>query len=269
MLHGLRELYRHRALVVVLTSRELKARYRGSVLGFVWSLLNPLLMLVVYTIVFQLVLPNRSPATRPYALFLFCGLLPWNWLAASLTDAANSLPTHGSLLKKILFPAEVLPTVSVLAQGAHFLLALPVLLVALMAGALGFFAPGVRVGLPILQVPLLLLLQGVFLLGLGFLLAALTVHFRDVRDVLATVLSLWFFATPILYALPEVKTGALVRLLSLNPVGPLFAAWHDALFYGRWVPWATWLVITAMSLGVFVVGYAFFDRLRDSYPEAV
>lgn len=269
MLHGLRDLYRHRALVAILTSRELKARYRGSVLGFVWSLLNPLLMLVVYTIVFQLVLPNRSPATRPYALFLFCGLLPWNWLSASLTDAASSLPTHGSLLKKILFPAEVLPTVSVLAQGAHFLLALPVLLVALMAGALGFFAPGVPVGLPILQVPLLLLLQGVFLLGLGFFLAALTVHFRDVRDVLATVLSLWFFATPILYALPEVKTGTLVRLLYLNPVGPLFAAWHDALFYARWIPPTTWLAITAMSLGAFLIGYGFFDRLRDSFAEAV
>src|ERR1700704_1851964 len=98
MLTSLRDLYRHRALVGVLTARELKARYRGSALGFFWSLLNPLLMLGVYTAVFQYIFPSRNPATRPYALFLFCGLLPWNWLASSLTDASASLIVHGGLL---------------------------------------------------------------------------------------------------------------------------------------------------------------------------
>ena len=91
------DLYRHRALIGVLTSRELKARYRGSVLGYFWSLLNPLLMLAVYALVFEVLLPNRSPGTSPYALFLFTGLLPWNWLASSLTDAASSLLVSGAL----------------------------------------------------------------------------------------------------------------------------------------------------------------------------
>ncbi|MFI5198735.1 MAG: ABC transporter permease, partial [Thermoanaerobaculia bacterium] len=117
MLKNLAGLWRHRALAHVLVARELKARYRGSVLGFFWSLLNPLLMLAVYAIVFAVIFTGRGPATSPYAIFLFSGLLPWTWLSSSLTDAAASLTTHGALLKKILFPAEVLPLVAVLAQG--------------------------------------------------------------------------------------------------------------------------------------------------------
>ena len=135
MIDGLRDFFRHRALVGVLVSRELKARYRGSVLGFFWSLLNPLLMLTVYSIVFQFILPNRSESTRPYAVFLFCGLLPWNWFSSAVSDSAASLLTHGALLKKILFPAEVLPAVAVLSQGIHFVLALPILLAELVLGA--------------------------------------------------------------------------------------------------------------------------------------
>ena len=269
MLSRLRDLYRHRALVAVLTARELKARYRGSVLGFLWSLLNPLLMLAVYTVVFQLIFPNRAAGTRPYALFLFTGLLPWNWLSAALADSSASLPTHGALLRKVLFPAEVLPAVAVLAQGIHFVLALPVLLVALVAGSAGLFDAPVALGAPLLQVPFLLALEGLFLLGVGLLLAALTVHFRDIKDLLGTALSLWFFATPVLYALPELHSPRLAAVLRWNPVAPLFAAWHDALFYGKWVPARTWGAVVLVSLAAFLLGYALFDRLRDSYAEAV
>ena len=269
MLKSLADLYRHRALIGVLTARELKARYRGSVLGFFWSLLNPLLMLGVYTVVFQFIFPSKNPSTRPYALFLFCGLLPWNWLASALTDASNSLIAHGGLLKKILFPAEVLPVVAVLAQTVHFLLALPILFAGLLAGRLGLFEPAVPLGLPLLQLPFLLVLQGVFILGLGLLLAALTVHFRDVKDLLQTAISLWFFGTPILYVLPDLKSPRLEALLRLNPAAPLFSAWHDTLFFGRWVSAGTWLYLSAMAALAFVLGYAFFDRLRDSFPEAV
>ena len=265
----LRDLWRHRALVGVLVAREVKARYRGSVLGFFWSLLNPLLMLAVYTLVFQLLLPNRSPSTSPYALFLFCGLLPWNWLASSITDSAASLLTHGALLRKILFPAEVLPAVAVLAQGVHFLLALPVLLAALLAGAFGAFGPAVPLGWALVQVPLLLLLEALLLLGVGFFLAALTAHFRDVKDLLQTALSVLFFATPILYTLKDLPKARATALLALNPLAPLFSAWHDALFYGRFSPPGTWGSAAAVSLVSLALGWAFFDRLRDSFPEAV
>lgn len=269
MLKNLAGLWRHRALAAVLVSRELKARYRGSVLGFFWSLLNPLLMLAVYTVVFAFIFPGRSPSTSPYALFLFTGLLPWNWLAGGLTDAASSLTTNGALLKKILFPAEVLPLVAVAAQGVHFLLALPVLAVGLGLGALGVFGAPVPLGLPVAQAAPLFFLEGVFIAGLGLFLAALTVHFRDVKDILATALSLWFFATPILYDLADIRSERLRAALLWNPAAPFFEAWRDAFFRAAWIAPGRWALLLALSLGAFLLGYALFDRLRDSFPEAV
>ncbi len=269
MLKNLADLWRHRALAAVLVSRELKARYRGSVLGFFWSLLNPLLMLAVYTVVFAFIFPSRSPSTSPYALFLFTGLLPWNWLAGGLTDAASSLTTHGALLRKILFPAEVLPVVAVAAQGVHFLLALPILAVGLVLGALGVFGAPVPLGLPVAQAVPLVFLEGVFIAGLGLFLAALTVHFRDVKDILSTALSLWFFATPVLYVLPDIRAERLRTVLSWNPAAPFFEAWRDAFFRAAWIAPERWGVLLALSLGAFLLGYALFDRLRDSFPEAV
>ncbi|MGZ6988981.1 MAG: ABC transporter permease, partial [Thermoanaerobaculia bacterium] len=251
MLKNLAGLWRHRALAYVLVARELKARYRGSVLGFFWSLLNPLLMLAVYAVVFAVIFTGRGPATSPYALFLFSGLLPWNWLSSSLTDAAASLTTHGALLKKILFPAEVLPLVAVLAQGLHFVFALPVLLAGLVLGALGAFGPSIPLGWPLVQAVPLFVLEGVFVAGVGLLLAALTVHFRDVKDLLATALSLWFFATPILYTLTDVKQERVRALLLLNPAAPFFDGWHDALFYARWIEPSRWGLLLAIACVTF------------------
>jgi len=111
-----------------LTLRELKARYRGSVLGFVWSFVNPLLLLLVYSFVFTFVMPaSHDPRIEPFALFMFCGILPWTWFSSSLLESSNSLIAGGNLIKKVLFPAEVLPIVSVLANMVHFLLGLLVL----------------------------------------------------------------------------------------------------------------------------------------------
>src|SRR3979490_745545 len=126
MWNNLANLIRYRGLIQSLVARELKARYRGSVLGFVWSFINPLLLLSIYSFVFAVLLPNlHSPKTEPYALFMFCGILPWTWFSASLTEAAGSLISGGNLIKKVLFPAEVLPLVSVLANMLHLMLGLP------------------------------------------------------------------------------------------------------------------------------------------------
>src|SRR5215510_14188388 len=129
MIAQARTLFRYRLLIQSLVGRELKARYRGSVLGFFWSFVNPLLMLVTYTLVFTVILPGRhSPALEPYFLFFFCGILPWTWFSSSLLESAGVLIAGGNLIKKVLFPAEVLPVVTVLANLVQFLLGLPVLL---------------------------------------------------------------------------------------------------------------------------------------------
>src|SRR5712671_3746260 len=131
MWHNLSQLLRYRGLIRSLVARELKARYRGSVLGFFWSFINPLLLLLVYTFVFTYVMPPPK-GTDPYPLFMFCGLLPWTWFASSLMESSGVLISGGNLIKKVLFPAEILPIVTVTANMIHFFLALPILVVFLI-----------------------------------------------------------------------------------------------------------------------------------------
>jgi lipopolysaccharide transport system permease protein len=125
MLQNLAALFRYRGLIQTLVARDLKARYRGSVLGFFWSFINPLLLLLIYSFVFTTVLPGlHPPEMEPYALFMFCGILPWTWFSSSLLESSSTLIAGGNLIKKVLFPAEVLPIVTVLANMVHFFLGL-------------------------------------------------------------------------------------------------------------------------------------------------
>src|SRR5258706_298767 len=177
MFANLAQLVRYRGLIQSLVARELKARYRGSVLGFLWSFINPLLLLSIYTFVFTVVLPNTAAGLRPYALFMFCGILPWNWFSSSLTEAAGSLVAGGNLIKKVLFPAEILPLVNVFANMAHFFLGLLILVVFLVAYR-HWPDP-----LDLLWFPVVVVVQLVFTSALALFLSALTVHFRDIRDL--------------------------------------------------------------------------------------
>src|SRR6186997_3612905 len=132
MLRNLARLGRYRGLIQSLVARELKARYRGSILGFFWSFFNPLLLLLVYSIVSKYLQAAHDARVEPYALFMFCGILPWTWFASSLTEASGVLISGGNLIKKVLFPAEILPIVTVTSNMVHFFLALPILVVFLI-----------------------------------------------------------------------------------------------------------------------------------------
>jgi ABC-type polysaccharide/polyol phosphate export permease len=265
MWRNLGRLIRHRSLIQSLVARELTARYRGSVLGFFWSFVNPLLLLLIYALVFGVLLPNR--AVEPYALFLFCGILPWTWFSASLLESSSSLVAGGNLIKRVLFPAEVLPIVSVLANMVHFFLGGLVL----TAFLVGFRHLPDWEGLPWLVV--VILIQLLLTLGLALLLSALTVHFRDVRDLLGNLLTLGFWATPIVYpwTLAELRDqGWFQWLLRLNPFAPIVIAYQELLFFdGPYRQWPALLATGAMALLVLLAGYWVFDRLRDSFAEVV
>jgi ABC-type polysaccharide/polyol phosphate export permease len=263
---NLRTLVGYRALIQSMVARDLKARYRGSVLGFLWSFVNPLLLLLVYTFVFSIVMPGaRAVGVEPreYPVFMFCGLLPWAWFSSSLLESSTVLISGGNLIRKVLFPAEVLPLVTVVAGLVNFCLGLPILF--------GFV---VYFGVPILWTDLLWLpaivaVQLTLTLGLALFLSALTVHFRDVRDLLSNLLMLWFFATPILYPLQAVPPGAR-WMMQINPVAHLAMAYQQVLFTpGPFADWGRLLAVAGGSVLVLVAGYAFFDRLRDTLPEAV
>ena len=264
MFARLRQLARYRALIQSLVARELKARYRGSVLGFFWSFLNPLLLLAIYTFVFTVAMPGaRSAGLEPYSLFLFCGILPWIWFSSSLLESSNVLIAGGNLIKKVVFPAEILPIVTVLAGMVHFAFGLPILFAYIV------WSRTPIVPLDLAWLPVIVAVQLLLTLGLALLVSALTVHFRDVRDLLQNLLTVWFFATPIIYPLwsaPERWRP----ILELNPFTHIAVAYQETLFRpGPFAGWPRLLAVGALSVVVFVAGYFVFDRLRDTLVEEV
>ena len=262
MIAAIRSLVRYRALVQSLVSRELKARYRGSVLGFLWSFVNPLLVLLTYTLVFTVILPNRQADIQPYFLFLFCGILPWTWFSASLAESSGVIIASGNLIKKVLFPAEVLPTVTVLANLVHFLLGLPILLL--------FLAWKGKLAWTTVFLPLPMLVQLVLTLGLALFLSALTVHFRDLQNILTHVLHLWFFATPVIYSYAAIPEGSPLRqVLRLNPMTHVMVTYQQILFHGNVDHWRGLFLALLVGILAFAAGSFLFDRLRDTLPEEV
>jgi len=266
MLHNLAELPRYRALIQSLVARELKARYRGSVLGFFWSFINPLTLLLIYSFVFKYVMPAAIRGIDNYPLFMFCGLLPWTWFASSLTESSGVLISGGNLIKKVLFPAEILPIVTVTANMIHFFLALPILAVFLV-----YYDAPLTVS-ELVWFPVVVAVQYVFTLACALLLSALTVHFRDIKDILSNVLTLWFFATPIIYSylhMPE-EAKPFMKFMNLNPFSHLAISYQEILFFiGPFGHWRWLLALGVASIGLFLMAYWIFDRLRDSFAEEV
>lgn len=260
---NLARLFRYRGLIQSLVARELKARYRGSVLGFFWSFVNPLLLLGIYTFVFSTIMKNSEAKTEPYAVFMFCGILPWTWFSSSMLEASNSLIAGGNLIKKVLFPAEVLPIVAVLSNMVHFFLGLPILLGFMVYNHHLPFYPGV------LWFPVIVLIQLIFTVSCVLILSALTVHFRDLRDLLANVLTLWFFSTPIIYPHFLKSVEKYISYFKWNPMYHLIVSYQESLFFDSFGQTRSLLILAGASIVFFFAAYWLFDRLRDSFAEVV
>src|SRR3954470_17728024 len=177
MIRNLRELYQYRVLLWSLTARELGARYRGSVLGFLWTFLNPALLMAVYAVVFSVYMRQRL---EHYTLFMFVGLLPWVWFSSSIAGGATTLSDRRGLLTKVRFPPQVLPATVVLTNGINFLFSLP-LVFALSA------VSGVAPTWHALLIPALIALQALFTLALTYFISALNVTFRDVQQIVTNL----------------------------------------------------------------------------------
>jgi len=270
-------LVRFRGLLATLVVRELKARYRGSVLGFLWSLVTPLILLAVYTFVFSFIFQPRLSGADPYPLFLMSGLFSWIWIATSLQEGTVSLTASAGLIRKAVFPVEVLPIVSVFANLVHLVLALPVLAAGMSLGRYLGFPVG---GWAALAFPAVIVLQVVLLGGMSLGLAALNVHFKDVKDIVANLLALLFYLTPVIYTLEgisfpdegwaQVLGGLVTQFVRwCNPFTPFTEATQEVLFRGAWPDPSLWLHMVLWAAGSWIVGVWFFDRLRDSLVEAV
>ncbi|MCL4131444.1 UNVERIFIED_CONTAM: hypothetical protein GTU68_005863 [Idotea baltica] len=259
MQRTLSELWKYRALVWALVCRHLNARYRGSTLGFIWSFLNPLCLIAVYSLVFQYYI--RFDNVENYTLFLFTGLLPWIWFSSGLLEATASISAGGSLITKAMFPAHILPVVAVLTNLANFLFAIPLLL--------GFmFITGVAPTMSFVFLPIVIFFELIFLMGLSLGLSALNVHYRDIQHILGNIVTLWFFLCPILY--PAKQVPEKVRFtLWLNPVATFTRMYQNIFLEGRFPNPLLIIFAVVVSVAAFYLGCRIFNRYRDEFAELV
>jgi ABC-type polysaccharide/polyol phosphate export permease len=253
--------------VAVLVRRELDARYRASFLGFFWSLLNPLFLLMVYAVVFTYIFSPRFPGADPYPLFLFSGLLPWLFFSGAVLDGSNTLVDNGGLLAKVMCPPEIFPAVTVVSHFVHHLLAVPILIAAMALAAatnLHTFPWTVWI-LPAALLPWVLTTGGAVLA-----VSVLSVHYRDLRDLLGHLLNLLFFASPIIYQLDGLEIPPLLeRILRFNPLASLVTVYRDVTFTGVLSAPGTWGTAYAVGLISWVAGTVIFARHRETLVESV
>jgi ABC-type polysaccharide/polyol phosphate export permease len=257
MLAQTAEFVRYRSLLGNLVAKDLKVRYKNSVLGFLWSLLNPLLMMLVFTFVFTQLLDNTIDH---FAVFVLIGLLSWNWTAASVGGGTRVLVDNAPIINKVYFPRMLLPVSVVLSNGAHYLLALPVL-----------FAFMVVEGLPftpwLLYLPVIIFVQATFLVGLTLILAALYVYFRDTSVLVDVGMTAWFFMTPIFYRVQDVVPDLVQWMYWLNPMASIIAELHTILYYGG-VPDPLFMARTFLtSLVLVAIGLFLFNRVSRRLGE--
>jgi lipopolysaccharide transport system permease protein len=264
------ELVEARELFVNLTLRELRGKYKRSLLGWTWSLLNPLATMVIFTVVFRFFLkvdvePGDPSGLDVFAIFLLCGLLPWNFLSNGMTGSMGALIGNSNLIKKVFFPREILVASNVASWVVSFLLEMAVLAaVLLVAGnmVLPWLVPAVG----------LVVVQTMFVVGLGLLLSVLNVYFRDVQHLVGIVLQIWFYATPIVYPISVVRDAlrnqpTLFTLYKLNPMVRFVEAYRDCLYDLRFPSLLESAYLVGVSAAVLALGVFVFTKLEPKLAE--
>jgi lipopolysaccharide transport system permease protein len=242
------------------TSRNIRARYQQSALGWLWAVVQPVAQVAMFTLIFTLIVPVNT-GDIPYVLFSYVAMVPWTFLATSLTDMSNSLVDNMILVTKIYFPREVLPVAAMLARMMDFGVA-AVLVVILM---LFYQPPLFPAGL--LFLPVILAVQLALMLGLGLAASAANVFFRDVRSLLTLGLQLWFYASPIIYPATLVPER-LRSLYFLNPMTGIIESYRDVLLRGT-LPGPYLAISAVIALVIFLIGYWFFKRVEFQFADIV
>ena len=279
MLEILRSLRKNRRLLTDLVGRDLRARYVGSSMGFFWSVIFPVVNLIVYMFVFSVVLDARWAASQPKeetALLMLGGIIVWQAFAESVSRITNTLVENQNLIQKIVFPSEVLPPYLVLSSLINMLIGTAITLL-----GVAWFAyvqplthepsagPVHVLGLSwsLCSLPLLMGLQALFTLGLGYFFAALNLFLRDIYHVMGVALQVWMFLTPIFYPARKVVEAKMGWVLQVNPMYWLIDSYRNALLYGLWPKVMAVTSFGAVALLVFVLGSTFFLRQKPRFPD--
>jgi len=257
---NLRGLARTWELLLLLTARDVKLRYEGTILGLLWTLAKPLLQALVFSFALSTVMRVNFGEHVPYVLFLLAALFPWTWFQSSIQFSAASFSNNAALLKKVYFPRFVLPLSAITSQLIHFVLSIPILVLLLVIAG---YHPGPEW---LLGVPLLTAIQLLMLAGAVLLVASFNVFVRDLEHLVEVLMMLWFYLTPILYPLSMLR-DRVGPVVYLNPMASLIQAWRDLFLYDQLPGVDIWpaLVFTALAL---VAGSITFKTLEGHF-EAV
>lgn len=253
----LKELYAYREMISSLVKKDLRGRYKGSILGFLWTFINPLMQLAVYTIVFSVIM--RAGIDKFY-IFLFVALVPWIFFSSAITGGSMSILNQNDMVKKIYFPRQILPIAYVTSSFVNMLFCFVIIFVALIFSGVGINVKA------LLYLPIIMLIEYVLALGIALLTSALTVYFRDLEHILGIVTMAWMYLTPIMYPV-EMVPEQFLAIFHANPMTPVIIAYRDILYYSR-EPHLNTLLHAAVLGGVtLLLGNIVFSKLQKGFVE--
>ena len=255
----LKEIWDYREMIASLVHRDLRGRYKGSVLGFFWTFLNPLLQLIVYTLVFSVIM---RAGIEDYYLFLFVALVPWTFFSASVAGGSGCIIEQQNLVNKIYFPREVLPIAYVMGQLVNMLLSFIVVIFVFLVSGKGL-AP-----MALLYLPIVILQETLLALGFCFLTCGITVFFRDMQYLLSVFMMAWQFLTPVMYSVDMVPER-LRPIYYLNPMTPVIQAYRAIFYYKEAPDLGSFLTGTIMGLVLLVIGFFSFGKMKKRFAEVM
>lgn len=259
-MNTIKELYDYREMIFSLVKKDLRGRYKGSVLGFLWTFINPLFQLIVYTIAFSFIL--KSPIEK-YYLYLFVALIPWIFFSSSIQGGANSINAAQNLVTKIYFPREVIPISYVTSCFVNMLLTFIIIfIVVLFSGVHLCFTA-------LLALPLIWVVEYVMALGLALLFSAVTVFFRDMEHILSIVTMAWIYLTPVLYPIDTIQNERIRKVFYINPMTSVIEAYRDILYYGRMPRFSTLMIAVAFGVVMLALGELVFSKLKRHFAEVM
>lgn len=258
MFGNIKEIYQYRQMLKSLILTDLRTRYKGSFLGFLWTFINPLLMLLVYTIIFSTIMRINIPH---YAMFMFVGLLPWIFFSSSIQNSAGIVIRQGGLVKKIYFPRLVLPLSTVGAALINYLLSLLIMIPAL-------YITDMSLSWPALYFPLILLVQTILALGFSILVSSLNVFFRDLEHMLGILLMLMFYLTPVIYPVNMIPQEYR-NWFELNPMKSITEAYQRIFYYGNSPDLVSLLNVAGIAVGVLMLSIVVFQQQQKRFAEEI
>lgn len=253
-----KNLYNYRELLKTNVKKEIRGKYKGSVLGVLWSFINPLLQVVVYAIVFPYLM---GAAIDNYLAYLITGLIPWTFFLTSVSQGTTTIKSNAGIIKKVYFPREILPLSVVLSGLVNFFISCVIILIFCIV-------MGIGVSWHIILVPLVAFVQSLLILGLTLALSAVNAYIQDIEYIVGFVLNMLFYGTPIVYQLSQFgQVGKLVTLVSLNPMTQIVFAYRDIFLYHQIPNLVNMGLVALLSIIVIIIGYAIFKKLEVGFAE--